>query len=324
MEKVDVVTGGAGFVGSHLSRGLLRSGRKVRIIDNFSTGRDENVTDLREQFPDQVEIMKQDIRNLEVLRGLLQGVDTVYHQGAVPSVQESIRDPLETTSSNIEGTVKVLVAGRDAQVRKVVFAASSSVYGDTATLPENEQMELNPISPYAVSKYAGELYCENFSRLYNLPTLALRYFNVFGPHQDPRSEYAAVIPRFVCRMLAGQRPIIYGDGEQSRDFTFVENVVSANLLAARALATGVTLNIGCGERFTLNQLAAELNKILGTGLEPIYESARPGDPRHSLADIRLAKETIGFEPKISFREGLRRTVKWFEKEQAAGNLVKCD
>ena len=324
MEKVDVVTGGAGFVGSHLSRGLLRSGRKVRIIDNFSTGRDENVTDLREQFPDQVEIMKQDIRNLEVLRGLLQGVDTVYHQGAVPSVQESIRDPLETTSSNIEGTVKVLVAGRDAQVRKVVFAASSSVYGDTATLPENEQMELNPISPYAVSKYAGELYCENFSRLYNLPTLALRYFNVFGPHQDPRSEYAAVIPRFVYRMLAGQRPIIYGDGEQSRDFTFVENVVSANLLAARALATGVTLNIGCGERFTLNQLAAELNKILGTGLEPIYESARPGDPRHSLADIRLAKETIGFEPKISFREGLRRTVKWFEKEQAAGNLVKCD
>ena len=324
MEKVDVVTGGAGFVGSHLSRGLLRSGRKVRIIDNFSTGRDENVTDLREQFPDRVEIMKQDIRDLEVLRRLLQGVDTVYHQGAVPSVQESIRNPLETTSSNIEGTVKVLVAGRDAQVRKVVFAASSSVYGDTATLPENEQMELNPISPYAVSKYAGELYCENFSLLYDLPTLALRYFNVFGPRQDPRSEYAAVIPRFVCRMLAGQRPIIYGDGEQSRDFTFVENVVSANLLAARAPATGVTMNIGCGERFTLNQLTAELNKILGTGLEPIYEPARPGDPRHSLADIRLAKETIGFEPKISFREGLRRTVKWFEKEQAAGNLVKCD
>ncbi len=321
MGKTDVVTGGAGFIGSHISRVLLQSGRRVRIIDNFSSGREENVTDLRQRFPDQVDIVRQDIRDLEVLRRLLEGVDSVYHQGARPSVQKSVEDPLETTSSNIEGTLKVLLAARDGGVKKVIFAASSSVYGDTPTLPKHEQMRPSPVSPYAVSKYAGELYCENFSLLYGLPTVGLRYFNVFGPCQDPQSEYAAVIPCFVCRMLAGKRPIIYGDGEQSRDFTFVEDVVSANLLAARAPASGVTVNIGCGERFTLNQLVKELNKMLGTSLEPIYESARPGDPRHTQADIRLAQETIGFEPKVSFQEGLLRTVEWFEKEHAAGDLV---
>jgi UDP-glucose 4-epimerase len=203
-------------------------------------------------------------------------------------------------------------------VKKVIFAASSSVYGDTPTLPKHEQMRPSPVSPYAVSKYAGELYCENFSRLYGLSTVGLRYFNVFGPSQDPQSEYAAVIPCFVCRMLAGQRPIVYGDGEQSRDFTFVEDVVSANLLAARAPASGVTVNIGCGERFTLNQLVKELNKMLRTCLEPVYEPARPGDPRHTLADVSLAKETIGFEPQVSFREGLLRTVQWFEKGTHCG------
>ena len=198
----------------------------------------------------------------------------------------------------------------------MVFASSSSVYGDSETLPKNEKMAPNPLSPYAVTKRVGELYCQVFHQIYNLSTLALRYFNVFGPYQDPQAEYAAVIPRFICKMLAGKRPIIYGDGMQSRDFTFVDNVVSANLLSARSSASGEALNVACGSCFSLNQLVKELNSILGTHLEPIYEAPRPGDVRHSQADIALAKQTIGFEPEVSFQEGLRQTVKWFQENGA--------
>lgn len=315
-KSIDVVIGGAGFIGSHLSRSLLRSGKTVCIIDNFSTGREQNIADLREQFPDRGEIVRLDIQDLQGLKSRLTHVDTVYHQGALPSVQRSVEDPLETHRANIDGTLSVLLAARSAGVRKVIFAASSSAYGDSESLPKEEQMRPNPRSPYALTKFVGELYCQLFSEIYDLPTLGLRYFNVFGPYQDSQSEYSAVIPRFICRMLAGERPIIYGDGEQSRDFTFVDDVVSANLLAAQSPANGLTMNVACGKRFSLNRLAKELNEILETHLEPIYEAPRLGDVRHSQADIALANKTIGFEPEISFQEGLCRTVEWFRQKGA--------
>ena len=313
-EGFDVVTGGAGFIGSHICRTLLRRGRRVRIIDNLLTGKPDNVADIRREFGAKCEIFEQDVRDLEGLMNLLEGAETVYHQAALTSVQKSLQNPLETSSTNVDGTLKVLLAARDRGIRKVVFATSTSVYGDSEALPKREEMKPNPISPYAVTKYVGELYCKIFSEVYQLPTLGLRYFNVFGPSQDPDSEYAAVIPRFISRMLGGQQAIIYGDGEQNRDFIFVDDVVSANLLATESNAQGLCLNIGCGRRFTLNQLVEILNEILGTKLLPIYQPARLGDVRHSQADIRLAEKTIGFKPTISLREGLRRTVKCFQKE----------
>lgn len=318
----DVVTGGAGFIGSHISRGLLNQGRAVCIIDNFSTGREGNLADLQREASGRLEMFREDVRSVEALKRLFEGAHTVYHQAAIPSVQRSVENPLESNGANLEGTLSVLLVAREAGVRKVVFASSSSVYGDSETLPKQEEMVPDPLSPYAVTKYGGELYCRVFSRIYGLPTIGLRYFNVFGPFQDPQSEYAAVIPRFICRMLSGQRPIIYGDGEQSRDFTYVSNVVSANLLAARSSASGITVNIACGRRFTLNQLVRELNEILGTQLEPIYEPARPGDVRHSQADIDAARSLIGFQPEISFREGLDRTVDWFRQQMAASAREK--
>lgn len=312
-DTFDIVTGGAGFIGSNVSRALLRRGRRVRVIDNFSTGKRGHVAGICRESAGRVEVIEQDIRDLQKLRKWFEGVDTVFHQAAVPSVQKSVDDPLESDSANIRGTLHVLIAARDAGARKVIFAASSAAYGNSEVLPKQEEMKPDPLSPYAVSKYTGELYCKVFSEIYRLPTLGLRYFNVFGPYQDPQSEYAAVIPRFISRMLLGLRPVIYGDGEQSRDFTFIDNVVSANLLAAQSPASGLTVNIACGERFTLNQLVRELNSILGTNLEPIYEPARLGDVRHSQADIGLAGKTIGFCPEVSFQEGLRRTVEWFGK-----------
>ncbi len=283
-------------------------------MDNFSTGKRENLAQVIQEHPGQCEIHEQDIRDLEELKRLFQGAQTIYHQAALMSVQQSIEDPLECNSVNVGGTLKVLTAARDAGVQKVVFASSTSVYGNSEDLPKREEMEADPISPYAVTKYVGELYCKIFSEIHHLPTLALRYFNVFGPNQDPKSEYAAVVPRFISRALSGESPIIYGDGEQSRDFIFVEDVVSANLLAAESKTQGRSLNIASGQSITVNELAGMLNEILELKLEPAYQPARQGDVRDSQADVTRASQLIDFDAKISVREGLCRTVEWFQKK----------
>lgn len=310
----DVVTGGAGFIGSHICRTLLRRGRKVRVIDDLSTGNLENIRDMQEQFTDSIEFIQLDIRDQDRLRRSLDGAGTIYHQAAIPSVQRSIEDPLRSNSVNVDGTVGLMVAAREVGVKRFIYASSSSVYGESETLPKTESMTANPISPYAVSKYVTELYAGVFGRLYGLGAVGLRYFNVFGPHQDPTSDYAAVIPRFITRMLSGEPPVIFGDGEQSRDFTYVENAVRANLKAADSDAGGIVLNVACGERYSLNTLVQMLNEILGTSFEPVYEDPRPGDIRHSLADISRAEEVIGYQVEVNFREGLRRTVEWFQKQ----------
>jgi len=311
----DVVTGGAGFIGSHLCRALVEQGRRVRVVDNFATGRSENLAPLLEQYPDQCEVCRQDIRQLEELKAVCQGAATVYHQAALTSVQQSVEDPLECNSVNVEGTLKVLLAARDGGVKKVIFATSTAIYGNSEVLPKHEAMAPEPVSPYAVTKYIGEVYGRVFSDIYQFPTLGLRYFNVFGPNQDPKSEYAAVIPRFITRALAGKDPIIFGDGEQSRDFIFVEDVVAANLRAARSDVHGKSLNVACGQQCTLNQLVEVLGEIVGRKLTPDYHPARPAEVRHSVADISLARELIGFESAISLAEGLGRTVQWFQNQK---------
>jgi len=312
-EAFDVVTGGAGFIGSHISRGLLRRGRTVKVVDNLSSGRLENIADIRNRFSDSFEFVQADIRDLEMIRNLLKGAQVVYHQAAIPSVQRSVEDPVQSNGANIDGTLNVFLAARDAGVERVVFASSSSVYGDSEILPKRESMQVDPISPYAVAKYTNELYGRVFSKIYGLPCIGLRYFNVFGPYQDPGSDYAAVIPKFITRMLRGEGPIIFGDGEQSRDFTYVENIVSANFCAASSQAEGLSVNVACGERYSLNQLVERLNSILGTRFQPSYEQPRPGDVKHSLAAVEEAEKQIGFEPSIGFMEGLRRTVDWYRE-----------
>ena len=313
-KSFDVVTGGAGFIGSHLSRTLLERGGTVRILDDLSTSDRSRIDPLCDQFGARCDFREHDIRDLDATKSALQGVRHVYHQAAVPSVPRSVADPVESNSANVDGTLNVLVAARDAGAKKMVYASSSSVYGDSAELPKHEGLPTKPLSPYAVTKCVGEMYAEVFSRLYQLPTVGLRYFNVFGPAQDPKSEYAAVIPRFLTRLLAGEAPTVYGDGEQSRDFTYVENVVSANLRAAESTASGISVNIACGDRYSLNQLLEVLNEILGTRIAAHYEDARAGDVKHSQADISLARERIGFEPKVSFHDGLRATVEWFKQQ----------
>ncbi|MEE8348848.1 MAG: SDR family oxidoreductase [Acidobacteriota bacterium] len=310
----DVVTGGAGFIGSHLSQALVQQGRQVRVVDNFSTGRLENLADLLSQYPDQCQVYRQDIRQLDELKRVFEGVATVYHQAALTSVQQSVEDPLEYNSVNVEGTLKVLLAARDAGVQKVVFATSTAVYGNSEILPKHEGMTVEPVSPYAVTKYLGEVYGQVFSDIYQLPTLGLRYFNVFGPRQDPQSDYAAVVPRFITRALSGKDPIIFGDGEQSRDFIFVEDVVAANLKAAQSEVGGKSLNVACGQPFTLNQLVEVLGSIVGRRLNVDYQSARPAEVRHSVADVSQAREFIGFEAAISLADGLGRTVRWFQEQ----------
>lgn len=313
-EGLDIVTGGAGFIGSHLAGALLKRGRRVRIIDDFSTGRRNNLRLLEEEFAGRLEVIRGDVRDLPGLKKFLQGAEVVYHQAAIPSVQRSVSDPLGTHTANVDGTLNVFLAARDCGVSRVVYASSSSVYGDSEELPKREEMYPLPMSPYGVSKLVSEFYGAVFSRLYNLPAVGLRYFNVFGPRQDPTSEYAAVIPRFITRMLDGKRPVIYGDGEQSRDFTFVENVVGANLRAGESDACGVSVNIACGQRITLNQLVQSLNQILGTDFEALYEPPRPGDIRHSQADISRAEAVLGYRVEVPFEEGLRRTVRWFQEQ----------
>jgi len=305
-----LVTGGAGFIGAHLVDRLLHDGHGVRVIDNLSTGKKENI----EPFLDKIEFIEGDIRNLELVHTAMEGVDHVLHQAAVPAVPRSVKDPLTTNSANVEGTLNILIAARDVGVKRVVYASSSSVYGDTPTLPKREGMRPEPRSPYAVSKLAGELYCQVFHQVYGLETVALRYFNVFGRRQDPESQYAAVVPKFVTALLQGRAPTIFGDGKQSRDFTYIENVVEANLLATKAPdVAGEVFNIACGEQLTVNGLVRLLGKAVGVsaGLKAQYAPARPGDVRHSWANISRAKDLLGYEPKVSVKEGFERTVEWY-------------
>jgi len=303
-----LVTGGAGFIGSNTAEQLVKRGEEVRILDNFSTGKKENIV----KFKDSIELIEGDLRDLEIVKRAMVGVDFVLHQGALPSVQRSIEDPLTTNKVNILGTLNVLLAAREAKVKRVVHASSSSVYGDTPTLPKKEVMKTSPRSPYAVSELIGEEYCRIYYTIYGLETVSLRYFNVFGPRQDPSSQYAAVIPKFITLMLRGESPPIYGDGEQSRDFTFVDNVVKANLKACEAKeAPGGVFNIACGKSVTINELLQRLNGILETRIKPTYQSPRKGDVRHSLADISQARKTLHYSPEIGFAAGLEKTVQWF-------------
>ena len=309
----DIVTGGAGFIGSNLSDRLLSSGRHVRVVDNLFSGRLENLSGFDQRYREAFEFLQIDIRDVEQLHEAFRGCTTVYHLAAIPSVQHSIDDPAESNSVNVDGTLNVLTAAREAGVSKVVIASSCAVYGDTEVLPVHERLPIDPLSPYAVTKYCDELYAEVYSRVFDLPCLCLRYFNVFGPRQDPGSDYAAVVPKFITRMLGGKPPLIFGDGEQSRDFIFVENVAAANILAAGSDARAMAINIGTGEQRTLNELVSTLNDILGTDFEPIYEPVRPGDIRKSVSEISLAREVLDFEPGVSFEQGLARTVEWFSK-----------
>jgi UDP-glucose 4-epimerase len=308
MKRV-VVTGGAGFIGSHLAEELARRGYYVIILDDVSTGKIENIEPLLKQGT--VEFIQGSITDFPLLRKLFQGIDYVFHQAAIPSVARSIENPQVTHEVNVTGTLKVLLAARDNRVRKVIYASSSSVYGDTPTLPKSEDMVPNPQSPYAVTKLAGEFYCRVFQEVYGLPAVCLRYFNVYGPRQDPHSQYAAVIPSFIKRVSEKSPPIIFGDGEQTRDFTFVKDAVEANLLAAESNTTGI-FNIGGGESISINQLARLTVKLIGNNIEPIYAEPRPGDIRHSLADISRAKG-FGYNPKYSLEEGLRETIRRFQR-----------
>jgi nucleoside-diphosphate-sugar epimerase len=303
-----LVTGGGGFIGSNLVLALVERGEVVRVLDDFSTGKRENLA----QVAGQVELLEGSVADPAVVADAMEGVDYVLHQGALASVPRSIERPAATHEVNATGTLNVLLAARDAEVRRVVYAASSSAYGDQPTLPKVESMAPSPLSPYAASKLAGEHYCRAVTECYGVETVSLRYFNIYGPRQDPESLYAAVIPKFIAAMLAGERPTIFGDGEQSRDFTFVADAVAANLLACEAaLAAGRVINVACGKRYTLNELVARLNAILGTDIEPVYAEPRAGDVKHSQADISAARSLLGYEPTTAFEDGLRQTVDWF-------------
>jgi UDP-glucose 4-epimerase len=309
-----LITGAAGFIGSSLVRSLLERGEQVRGIDNFSTGRRENLAEVLKQ----IDFRETDILDLDAMHSACKGVDYVLHQAAIPSVPKSVLDPLGSNRANIDGTVNVLVAARDAKVRRVVYAASSSAYGDTPTLPKHEAMNPNPISPYAVAKLASELYMISFYRCYGLETVCLRYFNIFGPRQDPSSPYSGVLAKFSMQMLRGDQPTIYGDGETSRDFTYIDNAVSANLLACSAPATecaGRMFNCATGHRTTLNQTFEALKELTGYKGSVNYAAERSGDIKHSLADITLAQKHLGYKVLVNFEDGLRRTVEWYKKGQ---------
>ena len=311
MSKV-LVTGGAGFIGSHLTEALLQEGHRVRVLDDFSTGKRENLI-FDKEYPS-LEMIEGDIRDLAICQKTMKGIEYVFHQAALPSVQRSVEDPLGSNEVNGGGTLNILFAAREEKVIRVIYASSSSIYGDTPTLPKHEEMPSNPLSPYALQKYIGEQYCRLFYQLYDLETVSLRYFNIFGPRQDPNSIYSAVIPKFIDALLQGSPPIIFGDGEQSRDFTYIENVVQANLLAMSAEHLhGEAINIACAERTSLNQLVNVLRKILGSKLSSVYEEPRKGDVRHSLADIRKGKELLNYEPKVEVAVGLKKTVEFFQK-----------
>jgi nucleoside-diphosphate-sugar epimerase len=303
-----LVTGGAGFIGSSICRKLVSQGCFVRVVDNLLTGKKSNLA----AVIDKIEFIEADMGDSEVAQSVVKDIDVVFHEGALPSVPLSVENPVPTHKHCVDATFTLLVAARDAGVKRFVYAASSSAYGDAPTSPKVETMPCNPLSPYAVGKLVGEYYCSVFSGVFGLETVALRYFNVFGPYQDPASQYAAAIPAFVTAILKDQPPTIYGDGEQSRDFTYIDNVVEANLLAARAAKTnGEVINIACGQAVTVNEIIAMLNKLLGKSVQPIYTDARAGDVKHSLADITAARRLIGFDPVVSFSDGLQLAIDWY-------------
>lgn len=308
-----LITGGAGFIGSNLTEALLAAGHRVRILDNFLTGKRENIAGFAERFGGAYELFEGDLRDLVATRKVCEGVEVVLHQGALPSVPRSVANPSLSDAINVGGTVSILVAARDAGVRRVVFAASSSAYGDTPELPKRETMTPNPKSPYAAQKLVGEHYMRIFFEVYGLETVSLRYFNVFGPKQDPASMYAAVIPRFITSVLSGKAPTLYGDGLQTRDFTYIDNVVQANLAASQAprQACGKTFNIACGERISLLDILEIVYGLAGRRVAPNFEPSRPGDVRDSLADISQAKDLLGYDPKVAFPVGLSRTFDYF-------------
>ncbi len=302
-----LVTGGAGFIGSNIVEELLRRGEGVRVLDNFSTGRRENI----QPFLDRIELIEGDIRSYHIVREAVDGVDFILHQAALPSVPRSIKDPITTNEVNVAGTLNILDAASDAGVKRVVYASSSSIYGNSEVLPKREDMTPVPLSPYATSKLAGENYCKVFCDIYGLETVCLRYFNVFGTRQNPASEYAAAIPKFITALLNGDRVTIYGDGEQSRDFTHVDNVVQANLLSCMAKGVaGEVFNIACGHSITINQLVDELRSMLNSDVEPVYAQPGKGEVKHSFADISRATELLGYHPDTDFDGALIKTVEW--------------
>ena len=315
-----LVTGGGGFIGSHLVEALLQRGASVRALDNLTTGHRANLAgaQARPEAQRTFTFIEGDVTDRKTVREAIKGVDYVLHQAALPSVQRSVEDPMTSNQVNVVGTLNVLMAAQEAGVRRVVYASSSSVYGDSPQLPKIESMPTNPLSPYAVSKLAAEAYCRAFTRVYGLETVSLRYFNVFGPRQDPNSLYAAVLPRFIEALLSHSPPVIYGDGAQSRDFTYIENVVQANLLALDAAgASGEAFNIACGESVTLKEVLECLGELSNQVVAPEYQAPRAGDIKHSLADISKAERMLGYQPVIPFREGLKRTLDFFRQRRAS-------
>jgi UDP-glucose 4-epimerase len=308
-----LITGIAGFIGSSLARAVLAQGDEVRGIDNLSTGKRENLTEIL----DRIDFREADLLDIDAVHSACQGVDYIFHEAAIPSVPKSVIDPLGSNRANVDATVNVLVAARDAKVKRVVYAASSSAYGDTPTLPKHEDMKPNPISPYAVAKLASEHYMASFYLCYGLETVCLRYFNIFGPRQDPTSPYSGVLAKFIMQMLKGEQPTINGDGEQSRDFTFIDNVIEANLLACKRPAqevAGRVFNVATGQRIDLNETFNALKKIIGYTGEVKHGPERAGDVKHSLADLSRAEKHLGYKPKVNFEEGLRKTVDWYREE----------
>lgn len=305
-----LVTGGAGFIGSNIVKRLVEEGKEVRVLDNFSTGKRENLL----PFLNKIELYDGDFTDIDVARNAVKGVDYVIHTGAIPSVPRSIDDPISTNSANITGTLNLLIASRDEKVKRFVYSASSSAYGDSPVMPKEETMPTSPKSPYAIQKLVGEMYCQNFYKLFGLETVCLRYFNVFGPNQDPESVYSAVIPLFIKKLQKGESPIILGDGTTSRDFTYVDNNVDANLRAcvAGSECAGEIINIACGYEISLNQLVEKINVEIGTDIKPEYKDERAGDVKHSLADIGKAERLLGYKPLVSFDEGLKKTIEFYK------------
>ncbi|MFW6456824.1 MAG: SDR family oxidoreductase [Planctomycetota bacterium] len=313
-----VVTGGAGFIGSHLVKHLVQDAGEIRVIDDLSTGTVENLNPVM----DDIDFFNGSICDASLMTRVCEGASHVFHQAALASVQRSVQNPVATNRVNVEGTLEVLSAAQQNGVERVIYASSSSVYGDSPTLPKSESMAINPKSPYASSKAAGEFYCQNYGDLFELETVSLRYFNVFGPHQDPQSQYAAVIPLFVTSLLNNEPPTIFGDGEQSRDFTFIDDVVRANLLAATSpKAAGKTFNVACGQRYTLNELIDLLTDITHSDIPPTYTDERPGDVRHSQADISRARNILGYSPSVTFEEGLKRTVEYYQNQTPQNETI---
>jgi UDP-N-acetylglucosamine/UDP-N-acetyl-alpha-D-glucosaminouronate 4-epimerase len=315
LSGIVLVTGGAGFIGSNIAAALASRGARVRIIDNLSTGHSENL----EEIGGQIDFAEASVADEDALHRALEDVELVFHEAAIPSVPRSVEDPRSTHVASVDATFQLLLACRERSVRRVIYAASSSAYGDQPALPKREDMLPDPLSPYAVAKLVGEYYCQVFARVYGLETISLRYFNVFGPRQDPSSQYSGVISRFISALLSNQKPVIYGNGEQSRDFTYIDNVVDANLKAAETIrGIGSTINIANGQRISLNQLLYEIKELTGKkDVEAEYQKPRAGDVMHSLADISRARDLLGFEPRVGLREGLQLTIDWWKKSRFA-------